>query len=79
MIHVTLSGLLVTYLLLVLGGLGLIWMASEFDRARRAWRVRKTFVICRTCGHHYRDTTPAPVVVCPECGRPNERESMREI
>jgi len=78
-IHVTLTGLLVAYLLLILGGVSGLWVVSEVNRARRIRRLRKTYVICRNCGNHYRDATSAMLVVCPECGRVNERETIREI
>ena len=79
MIHVTLSELMVIYLLLLLGGVGTMWMVRKVGSVRRAWRLRKTFVICQACSHHYQDSSETTLPVCPECGRANERVPIREI
>jgi hypothetical protein len=79
MIHVTLSEMLVIYLLLMLGGVGSIWLIRKVVSMREAWRLRKSFVICQACGHHYYDASGMTLPVCPECGRANERIPIREI
>jgi ribosomal protein L37E len=79
MIHVTLSQLLVIYLLLMLGGVGTIWLVRKVESMRDAWRLRKSFVICQACGNHYYDASGKTLPVCPECGRANERIPIREI
>ena len=79
MIHVTLSDLLVIYLLLLVGSVGTLWVVRKAGSIRDAWRLRKSFVICQACGHHYYDATGQTLPVCPDCGRANERVPIREI
>lgn len=79
MIHVTLSDLMVIYLLLLLGGVGTMWVVRKAITIRDAWRLRRSFVICQACSHHYYDDSGATLPVCPECGRANERVPIREI
>jgi uncharacterized paraquat-inducible protein A len=79
MIHVTLSELMVVYLLLLLGGVGAMWVVRKIGSVRSAWRLRKTWVICQACDNQYQDTSPAALPVCPVCHRANERLPIREI
>jgi uncharacterized paraquat-inducible protein A len=79
MIHVTLSELMVIYLLLLLGSVGTMWVVRKIGSVQSAWRLRKTWVICQACGNQYQDQTSAALPVCPICQRANERLPIREI
>lgn len=79
MIHVSLPALILVYLCLFLGGIFVIWMAGEVARVRRENRHRKFQVVCHICQFHYEDRTEEPLPICPQCGRPNERQDLTEI
>lgn len=79
MFHVTLSELIVIYLFLILGGLFVVWILTEFFRVRRARLRRKFQVVCQVCSCHYEDRSDEPLPVCPQCGRSNERDPVSEI
>ena len=79
MIQVSLVQLIVIYLALVLGGLSLIWIWNELARRVRRSRVRRFQLVCQVCNYHYEDRSEDPLPLCPECGRPNEREPVSEI
>lgn len=79
MIQVSLPQLLVFYLAIVLGGLFLIWTYNEIARSIRRRKLRRFQVVCQVCNYHYEDRSEDSLPVCPECGRPNERDPVSEI
>ncbi|MFT5465784.1 MAG: hypothetical protein ACI8UO_000880 [Verrucomicrobiales bacterium] len=79
MIQVSLVQVIVLYLVLVLGGLFVLWVINQFSRGVRRRRLRKFQVVCQVCGCHYEDRSGEHLPNCPECGRPNEREPVSEI
>ena len=79
MIHVGLNEMILIYLLVMVGGLALIWMGSEISRLRRERRRRRNYVICDICDHVFEDSSEKNLLSCPRCGRLNERGRVREI
>lgn len=79
MIHVTLQGFVLIYLILLIGGLSWLWVMREISRVREAWRLRKSRTLCRVCGVIYEDRTENPLPVCPVCRHANERSDFQQI
>ena len=79
MFRVDLDSLIVAYLLILLGGLALVWIAAEIFQRGRDKRRRKNFVICSICEHTFEDTSGKELVSCPGCGALNERDAIHEI
>ena len=76
MIRVHLTVIVFLYLaafLLVIGGASLL---DERRRARRARRALHFRLRCAICGLEFEDRSPAPLPLCPRCGRPNERVAV---
>ena len=79
MFRMTLDSLIVVYLVILLGGLFLVWVAAELFQRGRDKRRRKNFVVCGICELPFEDTSGEDLVSCPGCGALNERGSVREI
>ncbi len=79
MIHLTLTHLILVYLVLILGVLFCVWVSGEILRSRRERQMRKNYVICGICDHIYEDRTGKTLLTCPRCGALNERGKVREI
>ena len=74
-----LDSLIVVYLVILLGGLALVWIAAEIFQRGKEKKRRRNFVVCSICEHAFEDTSEEELVSCPGCGALNERESVREI
>lgn len=79
MLRFSLSDLILVYLVLILGGIFVLWAIGEMLRSFRARRERRHQIVCRVCGFHFEDRSDEPLPRCPECGRLNEREPIWEI
>lgn len=79
MIQVSLVSVIVIYLILVLGGLFVLWLGTQITRGARKRKLRRFQVVCQVCGCHYEDRSDEQLPNCPECGRPNERMPVSEI
>lgn len=79
MIHVTFAGFILLYLLLLVGGIVLVWFLGEVARIREAARFRKLRTLCRVCGVIYEDRSEDPLPPCPICHHPNERSDFQQI
>lgn len=79
MFRVTLTHLILIYLVLLLGVLFVAWIIGEFIRYRQDNRKRRSMVVCDICGHSFEDASERALLTCPSCGRLNERGTVREI
>ncbi len=79
MFRVTLAHLILIYLVSLLGILFVAWIIGEFIRYRQDNRKRRSMVVCDICGHSFEDPSQRKLLTCPNCGRLNERGTVREI
>ncbi len=79
MFHVTLQTLVLTYLILILGSVFVLWTVDQTLRWLRARRDRRNRLVCQVCGFIYEDYGPDTEPPCPECGRPNERQLFQDL
>ena len=79
MIRVSLTQIIVVYLLIILAILFAIWMGTDYLRKRREKNARKHKIICTICGVMYEDKTENPLPKCPHCGSVNERTPIQDI
>ena len=76
MIRVHLTVIISLYLSAFLLAVAAAWLFDERRRARRARRALHFRLRCAICGFEFEDHSPAPLPVCPRCGRPNERVAV---
>lgn len=79
MFRVSLTDLIVVYLILILCLLFALWIFGDYRRKRREKRERKFHLVCDICGGNYEDRSKDPIPKCPKCGRRNERVFLRDI
>jgi prepilin signal peptidase PulO-like enzyme (type II secretory pathway) len=79
MIHITLPGFIILYLLGLISGIFVLWLIGEVTRFRELRRVRKSRTLCRVCGVIYEDRSKNPLPVCPVCKHPNERSDFQQV
>ena len=79
MIHVTLSYLVLLYLLLMLGPVVCAWMLSEWERRRRESAAFRHVLLCTLCSLEFQDTSRAILPRCPRCGCVNERRQISRL
>ena len=79
MFRVSLTDLIVVYLVLILLLLFAVWIFGDYRRKRREKRERKFHLVCDICGVSYEDRSKDPIPACPNCGRRNERVFLRDI
>ncbi len=79
MFRVSLTDLIVVYLILILVLLFAVWIIGDYRRKRREKHVRKHHLVCDICGVSYEDQSKDPIPACPNCGRRNERVYLRDI
>lgn len=79
MFQVSLTDLIVVYLILILVLLLALWVYGDYKRKRSEKRERKFRLICDICGVPYEDRSKDPIPECPKCGRRNERVFLRDI
>lgn len=79
MIQVSLPQLIMIYLAIIIGGMFVLWIGTEVARRFRSRKLRRFQVVCGVCGCHFEDRSSELLPLCPECGRPNERDHVSEI
>jgi hypothetical protein len=72
-IRVSLSYLVLIYLVLMLGPITCAWMISEWRRQRREREAFRHILRCGMCAFEYEDRTNTLLPRCPHCGSLNER------
>jgi len=73
MFQITIVNLILVYISLIIGVVGLVWLVGVVRRRLQLRAERQEGFCCRVCGALYRESGGAKVVDCPQCGRPNER------
>lgn len=79
MFQISLTNIIVAYLVLTLSILFGIWLASDYRRKRREKRHRRFRLVCNICGVPYEDRSRDPIPPCPNCSALNERVSLSDI
>jgi len=73
MIHIELSWLVFTCLLVFLSGIFCVWISYELVRRQKANRALRNRLRCRVCSLEFSDDSPHALATCPRCGSLNER------
>lgn len=76
MIRVSLSYLVLIYLVLMLAPILGAWLLHEWRRQRRERAAYRHVLRCRLCAGEYADETSALLPRCPHCGALNERDGL---
>ena len=79
MIRVSLSTLVVIYLVLMLGPILGAWLFSEWRRQRRERAAFRHVLRCKLCACEYADATSTLLPRCPHCGALNERFDLSRL
>ncbi len=79
MIRVSLSYLILIYLLLMLGPIFGAWLFSEWRRQRRERAAFRHILRCKLCAGEYADPTSTILPRCPHCGTLNERSGLSRL
>ena len=79
MFPVSLSNLIVAYLITALALVAVLWLVADRGRRRRERKHLEHTVLCRICGEIFEDEGEDEIVTCPSCAAKNERERIREI
>ena len=73
MIRVSLSYLVLIYLVLMLGPVLLAWLVNGWRRQRRERAAFRHVLRCGMCGFEFEDKTHELLSRCPRCASLNER------
>ena len=73
MIQVSLSYLVLIYLVIMLGPIFCAWLFNEWVRQRREKAAFRHVMRCRLCAFEFEDKTSSLLPRCPRCGSLNER------
>ena len=73
MISVSLSYLVLIYLVVMLGPIFFAWLYSEWRRQRRERAAFRYVLRCSLCAFEFEDKSEALLARCPRCGGLNER------
>jgi hypothetical protein len=73
MIRISLSLLILIYLMTLLTVVFGIWLYSAWRRRRDEWRTARYRMRCGICGFIYEDHGDEVLSRCPNCDRLNER------
>ncbi len=79
MIRVTLSYLVLIYLLLMLGPIFFASLLNEWRRHRRERAAFRHVLRCSLCAFEFEDKTAAILPRCPRCGCLNERTRLSRL
>lgn len=79
MIRVSLSYLVLIYLVLMLGPVFLAWIVNGWRRQRRENAIFRHVLRCDLCGFEYRDETTQLLARCPRCAALNERYRISRL
>jgi len=75
-IRVTLSYLVLIYLVLMLGPIFCAYLLQEWLRQRRERAAFRHVLRCPLCFFEFEDKTPTLLPPCPRCGTLNERSRL---
>lgn len=79
MIPVTLSYLVLIYLLIMLGPIFGSWLFNEWRRQRRERAAFRHAMRCTLCAFEFEDATSTLLPRCPRCGSLNERYKLSRL
>ena len=79
MIRVTLSYLVLIYLVLMLGPVLFAWLLNEWRRQRRERTAFRHVLRCVRCGFEFEDKTHDLLARCPRCASLNERYRISRL
>ena len=79
MIRVSLTYLVLIYLLLMLGPIITAWLFTEWRRQRRERAAFIHVIRCGICAHEFKDETNALLARCPHCSSLNERYRLSRL
>jgi hypothetical protein len=79
MISVSLSYLVLIYLLIMLGPIFGAWFFSEWRRQRRERAAFRHVMRCALCAYEFEDKTTTLLPRCPNCGSLNERYKLSRL
>ncbi len=79
MIRVSLSYLVLIYLLLMLGPIFCAWLFNEWRRQRRERAAFRHVLRCKLCACEYADASTTILPRCPHCGSLNERHGFSRL
>jgi uncharacterized paraquat-inducible protein A len=78
-IPVTLSYLVLIYLVLMLAPIVGAWLLTEWRRQRRERSAFRHVLRCALCAFEFEDKTAAILPRCPRCGCLNERTRLSRL
>jgi hypothetical protein len=78
-IRVTLSYLVLIYLVLMLGPIFCAWLLNEWRRQRRDRAAFRYVQRCTLCAFEFEDKTSTILPRCPRCGCLNERSRLSRL
>ena len=79
MIHVTLSYLVLIYLVLMLGPIFCVWIFNEWRRQNRERAAFRYVLRCSLCSFEFEDRSQTDLPPCPRCGGLNERRRYSRL
>ncbi len=79
MISVSLSYLILIYLLIMLGPIFTVWILNEWRRQRRERAAFRHVMRCTVCAFEFEDRTNTLLPRCPRCGSLNERYKLSRL
>lgn len=79
MIRVSLSYLVLFYLVLLLGPIFCAWLFHEWRRQRRERAAYRNALHCTLCAYQWEDKTDTLLPRCPRCASLNERFQISRL
>ena len=79
MIQVSLSYLVLIYLVIMLGPIFCAWLFNEWVRQRREKAAFRHVMRCTLCAFEFEDKTSSLLPRCPRCGSLNERFKLSRL
>ena len=79
MIRVSLSYLILFYLVLLLGPIFCAWIFHEWRRQRRERAAFRHLLRCGLCGFEFEDKSETLLPRCPHCASLNERFQISRL
>ena len=79
MIPISLSYLVLLYLVIMLGPIFFVWLFNEWRRQRRERAAFQHVMRCSLCAFEFADITSTLLPRCPRCGSLNERYKLSRL
>jgi len=79
MIPVSLSYLVLVYLVIMLGPIFAAWLFTEWRRQRRERAAFRHVMRCTLCAFEFEDKSSTLLPRCPRCGSLNERYKLSRL